>query len=64
MSNDTRTPWTKTQEGEDSILIRLAQRYAPGRLPAGVALSEATREQITAATAAGLRAARPYRVRS
>ena len=45
--------WTQTQEGEDSIVIRLAQRYAM-YLPERVSLSEASREQILAAITKGL----------
>jgi hypothetical protein len=45
--------WTQTQEGEDSIVIRLAQRYAM-YLPEGVSLGGATREQILAAITKGL----------
>jgi hypothetical protein len=46
--------WTQTQAGEDSVLIRLAQRYA-GYLPDGVRLSEATREQVITACMTGIR---------
>lgn len=62
MRNQQQVPWTKTQEGEDSILVRLAQKYAAW-LPEGVALGEATREQVTAAITAGFRAERPYQAR-
>ncbi len=49
--------WTQTQEGEDSVLIRLGQRYAD-HLPKGVRLSEATREQIAEAAKEGIKADR------
>lgn len=47
--------YTKTPEGEASIIIRLAQRHA-AFLPAGVRLSEATTEQLVAAIKAGIAA--------
>ena len=41
--------YTKTAEGEQSILIRLAQKYA-----AGLNLSGATTEELVAAIKAGM----------
>lgn len=53
MSVDPMTP-----EEESEILVRLAQRYAPGHLPEGVALSEASLPELTSAIKAGMAASR------
>jgi len=49
-------PMSEEQEAE--IMVRLAQKYAVGHLPAGVTLSEATREQLSAAIKEGMAAKR------
>lgn len=47
-----------SSDEEAAILIRLAQRYAPGNLPKGVQLSEATRPQLVRAIKKGMRESR------
>jgi len=49
-------PMSEEQEAE--IMVRLAQKYAVGHLPAGVSLGSATREQLTEAIKRGMRVKR------
>lgn len=49
-------PRPMTDDEEAAILIRLAQKYAPGNLPDGVSLGSATRAELAEAIRKGMRA--------